>query len=171
MKRFVIIAAAVATAAMAAATSVTAPTDSVNVQVTTIADHINASGHARIKQPPLLNARLAAAATAASKEKEEAKAESESTAPQTTGGYRIQLFSGNNARTAKNEATKRATQVESLFPEYATYVNYDAPYWRLKVGNFRNYEEASAALSRLKAALPSYAREMRVVRDRINISE
>jgi len=150
-------------AAMAAGLSAQEPADTtVTTTVTTIADHINASGVATVTQPAKLNARLVAVAAG------KTKTDAETAAPaRAVGGYRIQLFSGNNARTAKNEATRRAAAVDAQFPEYATYVNYDAPYWRLKVGDFRNYEEASAALSRLKAAMPSYAREMRVVRDRI----
>lgn len=137
-------------------------------QAATIADRINASGVATVSQPARLNARLAPAVQATEKTTE---AEAAPTATRSAGGYRIQLFSGNNARTAKNEATHRASLIDTQFPEYASYVSYDAPYWRLKVGDFRNYEEASAALSRLKAAMPSYAREMRVVRDRINTRE
>lgn len=134
----------------------------VTTVTTTITDHINASGKATVTHPAKLNARLVADAGS------KTKADDDSASPtRAVGGYRIQLFSGNNAHTAKNEAARRAAAVDAQFPEYATYVNYDAPYWRLKVGDFRNYEEASAALSRLKAAMPAYAREMRVVRGRI----
>lgn len=133
----------------------------------TIADHINASGIAIIFQPAKLNARLMTAKSAT-----EAAAEPAETAdkPATNvGGYRVQLFSGNNARTAKASATARAEKVNMQFPEYATYVTFDAPYWRLRVGDFRSYEEATAALGRLKAAFPDFAREMRLVRDKIII--
>lgn len=88
-----------------------------------------------------------------------------------TGGYRIQLFSGNNPRTAKSQAESRAAQVAEIYPEWAAYITFDAPYWRLKVGDFSRYEDATAALSSLKAQFPSFAREMRVVRDRIKSAE
>lgn len=132
----------------------------------TIADHINASGIATVFQPAGLNARLMP--KAAAEPATEPGADQEKPAA-SVGGYRIQLFSGNNARTAKSQATSRATRVDEQFPEYATYVSFDAPYWRLKVGDFRSYEEATAALARLKAAMPEYAREMRVVRDKITV--
>lgn len=143
------------------------PADSAATAVATIADRINASGVAMVFQPAKLNARIAPKATHPVVEAVDA----EKPASAHTGGYRIQLFSGNNARTAKNQATGRATIINSQFPEYATYVTFDAPYWRLKAGDFRSYEEASAALARLKAALPEFAREMRVVRDRINLRD
>ncbi|MDE6817772.1 MAG: SPOR domain-containing protein, partial [Muribaculaceae bacterium] len=84
-------------------------------------------------------------------------------------GFRSLVFSGNNPRTAKNEATNRSELLARQFPEYATYITYDAPYWRLKAGDFRSYDEATSALGRLKTAMPSFAREMRVVRERINL--
>lgn len=125
----------------------------------TIADHICASGHASVTQPDKLNLRLVRA-----EEHEHSNA-----AHAAAGGYRIQAFSGNNARTAKRDADNRAAAFAERYPEYATYVTFDAPYWRLKVGDFRTYEDAAAALSEFKHAFPSFAREMRLVRDRINI--
>ncbi len=131
----------------------------------TIADQINASGKATIFQPAKLNARLR---TKVATDPVQDTAASDKPAT-STGGYRIQLFSGNNARTAQNRATGRASLVNEQFPEYDTYITFDAPYWRLKIGDFRSYEDATTALARLKAAFPEYAREMRVVRDKITI--
>lgn len=86
------------------------------------------------------------------------------------GGYRIQVFSDNNARTAKSEARTRARNVGALFPQYPTYVVYNSPYWRLRVGNFRTREEANKAADEIKEAFPSYVKEIRIVRDRITLS-
>lgn len=145
----------------AMAVSAQEPADSL---APTIADHLTASGKALVVQPAKLNERLRPTAGTDAQQKP-----AEATAGRTAGGFRILLFSGNNPRTAKNEATNRSQTVASQFPEYATYVTYDAPYWRLKVGDFRTYDEASSALARLRAAMPSCAREMRVVRERINL--
>lgn len=141
------------------------PVENAGGNAPTIVDRINASGVAMVFQPARLNSRLApkAAATQA----DVPATEADKPAATHTGGYRIQLYAGNNARTAKNQASQRASVIDSRFPEYATYVTFDAPYWRLKVGDFRSYEDASAALARLKAALPEYAGEMRLVRERI----
>lgn len=127
----------------------------------TIADHINRSGKAAVILPAALNARLVAVAAA------EVPAEQQKDAA-VTGGYRIQLYSGNNARTSKGEAENRAAMVRENFADMATYVIYDAPYWRVRAGDFTTYEEGAAALGDLKRAFPSFAREMRLVRDRIN---
>ncbi len=85
-------------------------------------------------------------------------------------GYRVQVFSDNNARTAKNEARSKSRNISSRFPQYRTYVMYTSPYWRLRVGDFATEAEAEAAAADLKRAFPSYSREIRVVRDRINVN-
>ncbi len=156
MKRLLLILTVIA--ATAAAAFCAEPADS-----TTIADCINASAKSKVIQPEKLNARLVRNGAHAD------GADKDAVAPTPTGGYRIQVYSGNNARTSKNEAQARASKISSRFPEHATYVSYDAPYWRLRVGDFRNYDDARAAMGMLKKEYPSYAREMRLVRDRIKL--
>lgn len=84
-------------------------------------------------------------------------------------GYRVQVFSDNNIRTAKNEARSKEMTVASRFPQYRTYKKYSAPYWRVHVGDFRTQREAQAAADEMRRAFPSFGKEIRVVRDRINI--
>lgn len=84
-------------------------------------------------------------------------------------GYRVQLFSDNNSRTAKNEARAKERRVVARFPQYRSYVMFKAPYWRLRVGDFRTQQEANAAADEIKRAFPSYSKEIRVVQDRINL--
>ena len=84
-------------------------------------------------------------------------------------GYRIQVFDDNNVRTAKHEAQNRKRQMENRFPEYRAYTQFNSPYWRVKVGDFRTRSEAEAALAAIKAAYPGLSSQLRVVRDRINV--
>ena len=86
-----------------------------------------------------------------------------------SSGFRIQVFSDNNYRTAKNNALYKEGLIKEAFPEMETYVTFTSPFWRLRVGDFRSYEEASNALRELKREFPQMAREMRVVRDKIHI--
>lgn len=95
----------------------------------------------------------------------------ENTAPQPTAGYRILVFSDNNARTARNEARERARVISEQLPQYRTYISYESPYWRLKVGDFISSDAAEQAASELKQLFPQYGRELRVVKDRINIQK
>lgn len=84
-------------------------------------------------------------------------------------GYRIQAYTDNNPRTAKAAAQQRARDIAMKFPQYRSYITYKAPAWRLRIGDFKTQQEAKAALNRIKSVYPKFAREMVIVRDRINI--
>ena len=84
-------------------------------------------------------------------------------------GYRVQVFADNNVKSAKTEARQRERAVKQAFPSYGTYVAYVSPYWRLRVGDFRTQYDAEKAASEIRKAFPRYAREVRVVRDRVNV--
>lgn len=83
-------------------------------------------------------------------------------------GYRVQVYADNNVRSAKVEARKRERALGQAFPDYGTYVSYASPYWRLRVGDFRSQYDAEKAAAEIRKAFPHYAREVRVVRDRIS---
>ncbi len=138
-----------------------------DVSTTTIVDHITVGTENTVVQPDALLQRLFPI------ENEAAEEEKEEVILPTSGrmaGYRVQVFSDNNARTAKAEANSKQRLISSRFPQYQTYVMYTSPYWRLKVGDFRTQQEANAAAAELRSAFPSYSKEIRVVRDRVNIS-
>ena len=84
-------------------------------------------------------------------------------------GYRIQAYSDNNNKTAKAAAQQRARDIAMKFPQYRSYITYKAPSWRLRIGDFKTQREAQDALRRIKSVYPKFAREMVIVRDRINI--
>ncbi len=84
-------------------------------------------------------------------------------------GFRINVFSGNN-RDAKETALSRERMIKEKFPEVSTYVIYNSPVFRLRVGDFQHTEEATAFLFQLKKEFPQFAREMFVVSDEIKIS-
>ena len=84
-------------------------------------------------------------------------------------GYRIQAYSDNNHKTAKAAAQQRARDIAMKFPQYRSYISYKAPSWRLRIGDFKTQREAQEALKRIKSVYPKFAREMVIVRDRINV--
>jgi len=84
-------------------------------------------------------------------------------------GYRIQAFSANNSNNGKVQAQQRARAIAMRFPQYRSYISYNAPSWRLRIGDFKSQEDAQKALQRVRAAFPAYGREMIIVRDRINV--
>ncbi|MCF0197064.1 MAG: SPOR domain-containing protein [Bacteroidaceae bacterium] len=82
-------------------------------------------------------------------------------------GYRIQVYSGDNSRKGKNEASALGRKVRNLFSELPVYTEFASPHWRCRVGDFRTYEEASEYLKRLRDA-GGFA-EAVIVRSKITI--
>lgn len=82
-----------------------------------------------------------------------------------TQGYRIQIFSGNSQKKSKAEAARKEQMVKQLDPTLETYVTFDSPFWRLRVGNYRSHEEAELRLRVFRKEFPSFGKEMYVVPD------
>lgn len=133
-------------------------------EVVTIVDHITNGTTNIINQPDQLLRRL----IPVEEVEEDAKEEISRPVNGRMAGFRVQVFSDNNARTAKSEARSKQRIISSRFPQYQTYVMYTSPYWRLKVGDFRTQQEANNAADELRRAFPAYSKEIRVVRDRVN---
>lgn len=83
------------------------------------------------------------------------------------GGYRVQVYS-NNGINSKSIAEARALLIKEKFSEYPSYVIYNAPFWRVKIGDFRTKQDAEDFANELKNAYPQFRREISIVRDRIN---
>jgi len=86
-----------------------------------------------------------------------------------TTGYRIRIFSGNQQTTSKNRCYAIQSHINAEMPDLPTYVAFKTPNWRISVGDFRTSEEASAMLSQLRKAFPGYAKEMFIVKEKINL--
>ena len=84
-------------------------------------------------------------------------------------GFRAQVFSGNNQRKSKDEAFRKEKEIKDLFPEVPTYVTYNAPFWRLRVGDFRTHEEAYRMQRQLMEAFPTYKKEMYIIKEEVRI--
>lgn len=84
-------------------------------------------------------------------------------------GFRIQVFSGNNQRLSKEEAFRKEKEVKEIFPDLSTYVTFTAPIWKLRVGNYRAYDEAHQMLHNLRSTFPEYGKEMYIVQEKISI--
>lgn len=80
-------------------------------------------------------------------------------------GFKIQVFSGNNQSKSKQEAESKRAMVRNSYPDLETIITYNAPLWRLRVGNFLTREDAERVLSEMKKTFPSFAGEMHVVPD------
>ncbi|MDE5668790.1 MAG: SPOR domain-containing protein [Duncaniella sp.] len=136
-------------------------------KVVTIVDHITEGTTNTVTQPEALLKRLCKIVD--NTEEEDRTEEPSKPVAGRLAGYRVQVFSDNNVRTAKAEAASKQRVISARFPQYQTYVRYTSPYWRLKVGDFKTQQEANAAAEELRKAFPAYSKEIRVVRDRISL--
>ncbi len=83
-----------------------------------------------------------------------------------SNGYRVQLLFS-SAKNAKQQAYSLAKQVAAKFPQYRTYVSYNAPQWRLRLGDFTSRNDANKVMRRIRKAFPKMG-QMTVVHDVVN---
>lgn len=70
-----------------------------------------------------------------------------STARRTTQrGFRVQIYSG----PSRNEAYAEQARFQQLYRDIDTYVSYDEPNYRVKVGDFRGRSEATRLMQSLR---------------------
>lgn len=65
-------------------------------------------------------------------------------------GYRLLVLNTNK----RDEAVAAKTKVYNFFPELKSYLIYQAPYYKLKVGNFKDKKEAEDYQKRLQKYFP-----------------
>ena len=74
----------------------------------------------------------------------------QSNKPATVSGFRVQVYSGNN----RAQAIQIRTEVLEKYPEYAAYLIYKQPTFRVRVGDFRSRAAAQDLLRDLKPLYP-----------------
>ena len=68
-----------------------------------------------------------------------------------TRGFRIQVLNTTN----RNDALAAKAQLLSLYPEHKTYLMYQAPYFKLRIGNFVERKEADDLKKELNKLFPA----------------
>ena len=99
----------------------------------------------------------------------EHKSISEAKSTITGNGYRVQVFSSNVQRTAKAEAFKIEKALRDEFPDYEVYVNYTSPFWKVRVGDFKTFNDAQELRRELIAVFPNLRSETYTVKDVVNL--
>ena len=64
-------------------------------------------------------------------------------------GFRVQIYSGSGIK-SKEEAAQAQARFIMSFPEQKAYIIYNAPFWRVRVGDFRSRSEAMTLLQKVK---------------------
>ncbi|MBQ8100416.1 MAG: SPOR domain-containing protein [Paludibacteraceae bacterium] len=89
----------------------------------------------------------------------------------TVQGYRVQIFSSNRQQTAKTEAFEKEKRIRESGIEAETYVLYNPPFWKVRIGDFRTQEEALLMKDEVIRLLPDLQGDTYVVRDMIQVME
>jgi hypothetical protein len=99
---------------------------------------------------------------------QEGDSQSSATQTRSKNGFRVEVFSDNKVQTAKAQAASKKRLLQARLPQYKVYLVFEAPYWRVRLGDFTNRSAAEAAMSEVKRAFPAFATDLRVVRSTIN---
>ena len=83
-------------------------------------------------------------------------------------GYRVQVYSSNQQQTAKSEALKLENLLKDKL-DIAVYVLYLPPFWKVRVGDFRTYNEAKDYKKDFTQQFPKLMGDTYIVRDKIKV--
>ena len=86
----------------------------------------------------------------------------------TMPGYKVQIYSS-NARDSRSIANSRSAQVKQLYPELESVILYNAPFWKVQIGNFVTRGEAQEVLKNVKKHFPSFGKQSFIVRTTIKV--
>lgn len=89
----------------------------------------------------------------------------------TVKGYRVQVFSSNNAKSARNNALSIEKRILEQFPNMEIYVTYTAPFWKVRIGNCATNEEAQQLRKYINEKFPEYQNETYIVPDQIFVGK
>ena len=86
-------------------------------------------------------------------------------------GYRVQVYSSNRQRTAKDEAFALEKRLQDAQLQTSVYVLYTPPFWKVRLGDFRTQTEAQMMKEEVLRRLPELQGDTYVVRDQINVTK
>lgn len=83
-------------------------------------------------------------------------------------GYRVQIYSSNQQQVAKSEALELEAKIKDKINQ-TVYVLYMPPFWKVRLGDFRTYEEAKQYKKLFVDQFPSVMGDTYIVRDKIQV--
>ena len=83
-------------------------------------------------------------------------------------GYRVQIYSSNRQQTAKAEALELEAKLKEKIGQ-TIYVQYLPPFWKVRIGDFREYEEAKEYKKEFVQQFPEMIGDTYIVRDKIKV--
>lgn len=85
-------------------------------------------------------------------------------------GYRVQIYSSNQQQSAKGEALELETRLKDKINQ-TLYVQYLTPFWKVRIGDFRTYDEAKEYKKLFVQQFPDLMGDTYIVRDKILVMQ
>jgi len=83
-------------------------------------------------------------------------------------GYRVQIYSSNQQQYAKSEALDLEAKLQDRV-SHTIYVQYISPFWKVRIGDFRSYEDAKEYKKIFVQQYPNMVGDTYIVRDKIKV--
>ena len=83
-------------------------------------------------------------------------------------GYRVQVYSSNQQQSAKAEALDLEEKLKQKVNQ-TIYVQYLPPFWKVRIGDFRTYDEAKEYKKEFVQIFPDLIGDTYIVRDKIKV--
>ena len=83
-------------------------------------------------------------------------------------GYRVQIYSSNQQQTSKGEALELEERIKDKIDQ-TVYVQYLPPFWKVRLGDFRTYDEAKEYKKLFVQQHPDLMGDTYIVRDKIQV--
>lgn len=83
-------------------------------------------------------------------------------------GYRVQVYSSNQQQTAKTEALELEAKLKEKVNQ-TIYVQYLPPFWKVRLGDFKTYDEAREYKKLFVQLFTSMMGDTYIVRDKIQV--
>jgi len=83
-------------------------------------------------------------------------------------GYRVQVYSSNQQQSAKAEALDLEEKLKQKV-NMTIYVQYIPPFWKVRIGDFRTYDEAKEYKKTFVQIFPDLTGDTYIVRDKIKV--
>ena len=82
----------------------------------------------------------------------------------------MQIYSSNQQQTAKSEALELEQKLRDAVNQ-TIYVQYLPPFWKVRIGDFRTYDEARDYKKQFVALYPNLMGDTYIVRDKIQVMQ
>ncbi len=79
--------------------------------------------------------------------------------------YRVQVFSSNKQKIAKDKSAEIEDIIKSQYPNIGVYRLFVSPFWKVRVGNFNSKDEAQLFLEQLVTKFPKLRKNTYIVRE------